>query len=111
MASDAKAQFLSIMSHEIRTPLNGVIGLTSLLLHDDPKPEQLENLQSLQHSADHLLGLINNILNFSKIEAGKIEFELQPFQLNTKLNPLPIFFVRKHSKIAAAGNGATEGKH
>ncbi len=80
-ASQSKAQFLSIMSHELRTPLNGVIGLTRLLKEEDPKPEQLENINILEFSANQLLALINNILDFSKIEANKIELELIPFCL------------------------------
>ncbi|MDF9799730.1 PAS domain S-box-containing protein [Catalinimonas alkaloidigena] len=84
-ASMAKAQFLSTMSHEIRTPLNAVIGISHLLLQDDPKPEQLENLHALRFSGENLLALINDILDFSKIEAGKIEFEDVDFSLNQLL--------------------------
>ncbi|WPP52925.1 PAS domain S-box protein [Catalinimonas niigatensis] len=84
-ASMAKAQFLSTMSHEIRTPLNAVIGISYLLLQDDPKPEQVENLQALRFSGENLLALINDILDFSKIEAGKIEFEEADFNLKQLL--------------------------
>ncbi|MEK6481706.1 PAS domain S-box protein [Catalinimonas sp. 4WD22] len=84
-ASMAKAQFLSTMSHEIRTPLNAVIGISHLLLQDDPKPEQLENLHALRFSGENLLALINDILDFSKIEAGKIEFEEVDFSLGQLL--------------------------
>ena len=80
-ASLAKAEFLSTMSHEIRTPMNAVIGITHLLLQDDPKPDQLENLNALRFSGENLLALINDILDFSKIEAGKIEFEDTDFDL------------------------------
>ena len=80
-ASLAKAQFLSTMSHELRTPLNAVIGITHLLLEDNPKSEQTENLHVLRFSAENLLALINDILDFSKIEAGKIEFEEIEFSL------------------------------
>lgn len=72
-ASKAKEQFLSTMSHEIRTPMNAVIGMTNLLLQENPKPEQIENLGALKFSAETLLALLNDILDFSKIEAGKIE--------------------------------------
>ncbi|WKN32556.1 PAS domain S-box protein [Porifericola rhodea] len=84
-ASLAKAQFLSTMSHEIRTPLNAVIGISHLLLQDDPKPEQVENLQALRFSGENLLALINDILDFSKIEAGKIEFEKADFSIKQLL--------------------------
>ncbi len=85
-AMRAKAQFLSIMSHEIRTPLNAIIGITYLMLHEEPKPEQLENLRTLRFSAENLLALINDILDFSKIEAGKVVFEEINFNLLEAVN-------------------------
>ncbi len=90
-ASRAKEQFLTTMSHEIRTPMNAVIGLVSLLLEDNPKPTQLENLQALKFSGDTLLALINDILDYSKIEAGKIELE------EIKLNLKNLFYGIKQS--------------
>jgi PAS domain S-box-containing protein len=80
-ASKVKEEFLSVMSHEIRTPLNAVIGMAHLLLEDNPKPSQIENLKTLKFSADNLLFLVNDILDFSKIEAGKISFEEIDFSL------------------------------
>ena len=80
-ATEAKAQFLSMMSHEIRTPLNAVIGMTHLLLQENPREDQLENLKTLRFSGENLLVLINDILDFSKIEAGKITLENVPFSL------------------------------
>lgn len=74
-ASMAKARFLSTMSHEIRTPMNAVIGLSHLLLQENPSPEQVQNLKILKFSAENLLGIINDILDFSKIESGKITLE------------------------------------
>ncbi|QHT68216.1 PAS domain S-box protein [Rhodocytophaga rosea] len=76
----AKEQFLSVMSHEIRTPLNAVIGLTHLLLEENPLPEQIEQLQAIKFSADNLMVIINDILDFSKIESGKITFEQIDFE-------------------------------
>jgi len=78
-ASLAKAQFLSTMSHEIRTPMNAVVGLTHLLLQQDPRPDQSELLHTLQFSSENLLSLINNILDLHKIEAGKVAFESVDF--------------------------------
>jgi len=79
--SRAKSLFLSTMSHEIRTPMNGVIGIINLLLNENPKPEQIENLNALQISADNLMSLLNDILDFSKIDAGKLEIEESSFNL------------------------------
>ncbi len=71
----AKSQFLSMMSHEIRTPLNSVIGMSHLLLRNEPRKDQKENLDILLFSANNLLELVNDILDFNKIEAEKIRFE------------------------------------
>ena len=80
-ALHAKSQFLSIMSHEIRTPMNAVIGMSHLLVEDNPREDQLENLKTLQFSAENLLELINNILDFSKMDSGKIELEKVTFNI------------------------------
>ena len=71
-ASEAKSEFLSVMSHEIRTPLNAVVGMSNLL---DVKGEQKEEVNTLKHAAQNLLLLVNDILDYTKIEAGKVEFE------------------------------------
>ncbi len=80
-ASKARSLFLSTMSHEIRTPMNGVIGIINLLLNEQPKPEQIENLKALKYSADNLLFLLNDILDFSKIDAGKLDLETNSIQI------------------------------
>ncbi|WP_448702705.1 PAS domain S-box protein [Mucilaginibacter sp. AW1-3] len=80
-SSRFKSEFLSIMSHEIRTPMNAVIGTTNLLLQDNPAPRQLEYLHTLQFSSNNLLELINDILDYNKIEAGKLELYKQQFNI------------------------------
>lgn len=85
-AASAKQQFLSTMSHEIRTPLNGIINTAHMLHDENPRPDQLENIEILMFSADNLLRLVNDILDFSKIDSGKIEFESVDFELRKLLN-------------------------
>ncbi|HVW95319.1 MAG TPA: response regulator [Mucilaginibacter sp.] len=80
-ASQAKSEFLSIISHEIRTPLNAVIGMGHLLLKNNPRADQVDNLNTLKTSSDNLLVLINDILDFNKIEAGKLDLENAPFNI------------------------------
>jgi signal transduction histidine kinase len=74
-SSKAKSDFLSTMSHELRTPLNSVIGMSYVLLADKPREDQVENLKVLHFSAESLLALINDILDFNKLDYGKIEME------------------------------------
>ena len=74
-ANMAKSEFLSIMSHEIRTPLNAIIGMGHLLLKNNPHHYQIKNLEVLRTSSNNLLVLINDILDFNKIEANKLELE------------------------------------
>ncbi|RYU86588.1 PAS domain S-box protein [Mucilaginibacter terrigena] len=81
-SSHFKSEFLSIMSHEIRTPMNAVIGTTNLLLEENPKPEQLEYLNTLKFSSENLLAIINDILDYNKIEAGKLQLSNMPFNIH-----------------------------
>jgi two-component system sensor histidine kinase/response regulator len=80
-ANLAKSSFLANMSHEIRTPMNAIVGLTHLLRRGEPRPEQAERLGKIDSAASHLLSVINDILDISKIEAGKLELEQTNFPL------------------------------
>ncbi|HTV90151.1 MAG TPA: response regulator, partial [Stellaceae bacterium] len=96
-ANRAKSQFLANMSHEIRTPMNGIIGMMELLLQTGLGAKQQRYLETARRSADTLLGLINGILDLSKIEAGKLELESHDFNLHELVEDVTDLF----SEVAA----------
>jgi len=94
-ATLAKSRFLANMSHDIRTPLNGIIGMLRLTLDSNLPEEQRKNLAEAKVSADFLLGLLNDILDISKIDADQLVLEKRPFDLHTMLDDIEAIF--RHS--------------
>ncbi|MGZ8558356.1 MAG: ATP-binding protein [Chitinophagaceae bacterium] len=91
-AGIAKAKFLSNMSHEIRTPLNGIIGISRIMQDEEFLPGQLSNLTTLQDLSEHTLQLINNILDFAKLEEGKTSLENKRFNLRRFIDKINSIF-------------------
>ncbi len=103
-ANRLKSEFLASMSHELRTPLNGIIGFSELLQADLADPEQRHYAQVIHDSGRHLLGLVNEILDLAKVEAGKVEFAWEDVRLNEVAGELAVL----HRAAAAAKGLALE---
>ena len=86
VAANTKSRFLSNMSHELRTPLNGIIGVSNLLQQEDYLPHQKQSLDILRYSSEHMMILINDILDYHKIEAGKLQLEMRPINVMQFMN-------------------------
>lgn len=112
-AAQSKQSFMSTMSHEIRTPLNEVIGITNLLLQGNPREDQMDFIKTLKFSGNHLLTLVNDVLDYNKLESGKIVFEQIQFNLSDFLAEIMrsysfrskakniIFDIKKESNLPA----------
>lgn len=94
-AEKAKAAFLSHMSHEIRTPLNAILGFIGILKGRTTESESLKFIETIQKSSTHLLNIINDILDLSKIESGKLSIELVAFHPRPELNPIISIYMAK----------------
>ena len=109
----AKSRFLANMSHEIRTPLNGVLGMAQALALDTLAPSQHEKVQTIREAGRYLLALLNNILDLSKIEAGQLKLDLQPFDLELMIKSTCAIFAEtaraKDLPVVFTVRGEVEG--
>ncbi|MCH1582191.1 MAG: response regulator [Flavobacteriales bacterium] len=102
-ANEAKSKFLSVMSHEIRTPLNAILGLTNLLIHENPdREEQMRHLAYMEFSGSHLLSLVNDILDLEKLASGKDTLVITEFQLKVLINSIIESFRNRAEKTGLA---------
>ncbi|MDX1946446.1 MAG: response regulator [Pirellulaceae bacterium] len=98
-ANQAKSQFLANMSHEVRTPMNAIIGMTELVLNTPLQPKQAEYLRMVLQSGESLLGVINDVLDFEKVESGKVELEREPFSLRESIgDAVKSLAIKAHEK-------------
>ena len=111
-ASKAKTDFLSNMSHDIRTPMNAIIGITTLMKNELHQPEKLaEHLHKLESSGQLLLGIINNILDMSRIESGKTTLSVEPMHLSQQLDQLSTMIRAQASEKAQTFTVSTHLRH
>lgn len=97
-ANKAKSSFLAMMSHEIRTPMHGIIGAASLLSHSPLNSNQQDLLRTIEASGENLMMVLNDILDYSKIEAGKVQLEIIPFNLRECIHEALDLFVGQANK-------------